>query len=105
MRFPGAVPNLCKADSGLSAMIGILVTVAIWSHLVARYKIPSYTCSCPIALILWARERRTKEQEFLSLPPSLGFWRGARGPGARALGLASVMATASSPLINLSTLS
>ena len=90
MRFPGAVPNLCKADSGLSAMIGILVTVAISSHLVARYKIPSYTCSCPIALILW--ERRTKEQEFLSLPPSLGFWRGARGPGA--LGLAPVVATA-----------
>ena len=42
MRTPGAVPNLCKADSGLSAMIGILV--AISSHLVARYKIPSYTC-------------------------------------------------------------
>ena len=54
MRTPGAVPNLCKADSGLSAMIGILVTVAISSHLlvVARYKIPSYTCSCPIALRL-----------------------------------------------------
>ena len=36
MRAPGAVPNLCKADSGLSAMIGILV--AISSHLVARYE-------------------------------------------------------------------
>ena len=36
MRTPGAVPNLCKADSGLSAMIGILV--AISSHLVARYE-------------------------------------------------------------------
>ena len=56
MRTPGAVPNLCKADSGLSAMIGILVTVTvaimISSHLVARYKIPPYTCSCPIALRL-----------------------------------------------------
>ena len=61
MRTPRAIPNLCKADSGLSAMIGILV--AISSHLVARYKIPSYTCSCPIALRL--RERRAKEQEFL----------------------------------------
>ena len=30
MRAQGAVPNLCKADSGLSAMIGILV--AISSH-------------------------------------------------------------------------
>ena len=36
MRAQGAVPNLCKADSGLSAMIGILV--AISSHIVARYE-------------------------------------------------------------------
>ena len=30
MRAPGAVPNLCKAasDSGLSAMIGILVAIS-----------------------------------------------------------------------------
>jgi len=91
MRTPGAVPNLCKADSGLSAMIGILV--AISSHLVARYKILSYTCSCPIALRLSRCERRTKEQEFLALRPSLGcFGAGARGPGA--LGLAPVVATA-----------
>ena len=33
MRTPGAVPNLCKADSGLSAMIGIMILVAISSHL------------------------------------------------------------------------
>ena len=32
MRAQGAVPNLCKADSGLSAMIGILVAM-ISSHL------------------------------------------------------------------------
>ena len=29
MRTPGAVPNLCKADSGLSAMTGIFKLVAI----------------------------------------------------------------------------
>ena len=29
MRTPGAVPNLCKADSGLSAMIGILVAISL----------------------------------------------------------------------------
>ena len=40
MRNPRAVPNLCKADSGLSAMIGILV--AISSHLVAHYWILIY---------------------------------------------------------------
>ena len=85
MRTPGAVPNLCKADSGLSAMIGILV--AISSHLVARYKILSCTCSCPIALRLC--ERRTKEQELLALPPSesLGcFWRGGAWPGGPGVG-------------------
>ena len=37
IRDPRAVPNLCKADSGLSAMFGILA--AISSHLVARCKI------------------------------------------------------------------
>ena len=36
MRAPGLSRILCKADSGLSAMIGILV--AISSHLVARYE-------------------------------------------------------------------
>ena len=50
IRDPRAVPNLCKADSGLSAMFGILA--AISSHLVARCKILSYTCSCPTALRL-----------------------------------------------------
>ena len=63
IRDPRAVPNLCKADSGLSAMFGILA--AISSHLVARCKILSYTCSCPIALRL--RERRAKEQEFFGV--------------------------------------
>ena len=29
IRNPRAVPNLCKADSGLSAMIGILVAILI----------------------------------------------------------------------------
>ena len=77
-------------------MFGILA--AISSHLVARCKILSYTCSCPTALRL--RERRTKEQEFLALPPSLGcFGAGARGPWS--LGLAPVVATAFFPLINL----
>ena len=28
MRTPGAVPNLCKADSGLSAMFGILAAIS-----------------------------------------------------------------------------
>ena len=73
MRTPGAVPNLCKADSGLSAMIGILV--AISSHLVARYYEDTFlyllvSNSAPIvrAQDKGARifgERRTKEQEFL----------------------------------------
>ena len=36
MRTPGAVPNLCKADSGLSAMIGILAAISSLAHLVAR---------------------------------------------------------------------
>ena len=96
IRDPRAVPNLCKADSGLSAMFGILA--AISSHLVARCKILSYTCSCPIALRLW--ERRTKEQEFWPAhPPLVCFGAGARGPGS--LGLVPVVATASFPLINL----
>ena len=96
IRDPRAVPNLCKADSGLSAMFGILA--AISSHLVARCKILSYTCSCPTALRL--RERRTKEQEFWpSHPPLVVLARGrvVRGPW----GLAPVVATASFPLINL----
>ena len=36
IRDPRAVPNLCKADSGLSAMIGILAAIMISSHLVTR---------------------------------------------------------------------
>ena len=87
IRDPRAVPNLCKADSGLSAMFGILA--AISSHLVARCKILSYTCSCPIALRL--RERRAKEQDFFGPPgPTLpwlfwrgGAWSGVPGVGAR----------------------
>ena len=101
IKDPRAVPNLCKADSGLPAMFGILA--AISSHLVARCKILSYTCSCPIALRL--RERRAKEQKNFG-PPTLEasralgcFGAGARGPGS--LGLAPVVATASFPLINL----
>ena len=43
---------LCKADSGLSAMIGILAAISSHPGLVARCKILSYTCSCPIALRL-----------------------------------------------------
>ena len=40
MRAPGAVPNLCKAaaDSGLSAMIGILVAAAATSHGASEYR-------------------------------------------------------------------
>ena len=74
MRTPGAVPNLCKADSGLSAMIGILV--AISSHLVARYKILSYTCSCPIALRLYCESAGQR---------SKNFWIGGVGAGAGAI--------------------
>ena len=90
MRTPGAVPNLCKADSGLSAMIGILV--AISSHLVARYYEDTFlylllSNSAPIV------RAQDKGARILALPPSLGcFGAGARGP--RALGLAPVVATA-----------
>ena len=76
----------------------VMNVAAISSHLVARCKILSYTCSCPIALRL--RERRAKEQEFWPAhPPLVCFGAGARGPGS--LGLAPVVATASFPLINL----
>ena len=41
MRAPGAVPNLCKADSGLSAMpvIGILAAISWVPVLSPNYKI------------------------------------------------------------------
>ena len=39
-------------SSALPGRRGILVAISSESHLVARYKIPSYTCSCPIALRL-----------------------------------------------------
>ena len=88
MRAPGLSRILCKADSGLSAMIGILV--AISSHLVARYENTFLYLLLSSAPIVRAQ---AKGARFLALPPSLGVWRGARGP--RALGLASVVATAS----------
>ena len=102
MRTPGAVPNLCKADSGLSAMIGILV--AISSHLVARYEDTFlYLLLSNSAPIVRAQDKGAR---ILALPPSLGchgFGAGARaslsGPGA--LRLAPVVATAFFPLINL----
>ena len=68
MRTPGAVPNLCKADSGLSAMIGILV--AISSHLVARYEDTFlYLLLSNSAPIVRAQDKGAR---ILALPPSLG---------------------------------
>ena len=92
MRAPGLSRIFCKADSGLSAMIGILV--AISSHLVARYENTFLYLLLSSAPIVRAQDKGAR---FLALPPSLGVqvWRGARGP--RALGLASVVATASFP--------
>ena len=85
MRTPGAVPNLCKADSGLSAMIGILV--AISSHLVARYEDTFlYLLLSNSAPIVRAQDKGAR---ILALPPPLGlFWRrgawsGVPGVGAR----------------------
>ena len=106
MRTPGAVPNLCKADSGLSAMIGILV--AISSHLVARYEDTFLYLLSSSAPIVRAQDKGAR---LLAPPPSLGCLargRVVRGPWpgpARAGGfkLASVVATASFPLINLPT--
>ena len=89
MRTPGAVPNLCKADSGLSAMIGILV--AISSHLVARYEDTFlYLLLSNSAPIVRAQDKGAR----IFGPPTLPclFGAGARGPGA--LGLAPVVATA-----------
>ena len=40
MRTPGAVPNLCKADSGLSAMIGILATQARCGDILTKSVLP-----------------------------------------------------------------
>ena len=87
MRTPGAVPNLCKADSGLSAMIGILV--AISSHLVARYYEDTFlylllSNSAPIV------RAQDKGARILALPPSLGlfwaFWRGGAWSGVPGVG-------------------
>ena len=87
MRTPGAVPNLCKADSGLSAMIGILV--AISSHLVARYYEDTflYLLLSNSAPIVRAQDKQ-RSKNFG--PPTLpwlfwrgGAWSGGPGVGAR----------------------
>ena len=67
MRAPGAVLNLCKADSGLSAMIGILV--AISSHLVARYEDTFLYLLSSSAPIVRAQDKGAR---LLAPPPSLG---------------------------------
>ena len=85
MRTPGAVPNLCKADSGLSAMIGILV--AISSHLVARYEDTFlYLLLSNSAPIVRAQDKGAR----IFGPPTLpwlfwrgGAWSGGPGVGAR----------------------
>ena len=90
MRTPGAVPNLCKADSGLSAMIGILV--AISSHLVAPSRYEDTFLYLLLSNSAPSVSAGDKGARILA-PPSLGcFGAGARGPGAR--GLAPVVATA-----------
>ena len=90
MRTPGAVPNLCKADSGLSAMIGILV--AISSHLVARYEDTFlYLLLSNSAPIVRAQDKQ-RSKNFG--PPTLPwlFWRGGAWSGGP--GLAPVVAAA-----------
>ena len=101
MRAPGAVPNLCKADSGLSLAVMIGILVAISSHLVARYEDTFLYLLSSSAPIVRAQDKGAR---LLALPPSLGCLargRVVRGPGPP--GLASVVATASFPLINLPT--
>ena len=93
IRDPRAVPNLCKADSesGLSAMIGILV--AISSHLVAPSRYEDTFLYLLLSNSAPSVRAQDKGARILAPPPSLGcFGAGARGPGA--LGLAPVVATA-----------
>ena len=90
MRTPGAVPNLCKADSGLSAMIGILV--AISSHLVAPSRYEDTFLYLLLSNSAPSVRAQDKGARILAPPPSLGcFGAGARGPGAR--GLAPITGT------------
>ena len=96
IRDPRAVPNLCKADSALSAMFWYLGSNIVTSSGSLQdtflYLLASH--SAPIV------RAQDKGARILALPPSLGcFGAGARGPGS--LGLAPVVATASFPLINL----
>jgi hypothetical protein len=96
IRDPRAVPNLCKADSGLSAMFWYLGSNIVTSSgsLQDTFLYLLVSNSAPIV------RAQDKGARILALPPSLGcFGAGARGPGS--LGLAPVVATASFPLINL----
>ena len=98
MRAPGLSRILCKADSGLSAMIGILV--AISSHLVARYENTFLYLLLSSAPIVRAQDKGAR---FLALPPSLGVWRGARGAWSGGPGVGVRCGNGLFPLINLPT--
>ena len=102
MRTPGAVPNLCKADSGLSAMIGILVAISSHLRLVARYENTFlYLLLSNSAPIVRAQDKGPRTFG----PPTLPwlFWRGDRdawsGPGGPGVG--ARCGNGLFPLINL----
>ena len=81
--------GLCKADSGVSAMIGILAAISSHPGLVARCKILSYTCSCLVSYSAPIVRAQDKGARIFGgpqgLPPSLSgcfaSGAGARGPG------------------------